>query len=103
MTTFQLKFSIGSRVEASVSNLCRELDVAEASEKLFDCVVRDGVRPAQVREWLVLDRNQKVPDNSSVRSVKPKYGKFNLNWSARRDLTVLTYCFLSRGLIETSA
>ena len=50
-------------------NLSCELDVAEASEKLFDCVVRDGVRSAQVGEGLVLDRNQKIPE---VRQVKSK-------------------------------
>ena len=87
-------------------NLSCELDVAEASEKLFDCVVRDGVRSAQVGEGLVLDRNQKIPE---VRQVKRKLEfkgfmlRTHLNSSARRDLTVLTYCFLSLGLIATRA
>ena len=83
-------------------NLSCELDVAEASEKLFDCVVRDGVRSAQVGEGLVLDRNQKIPE---VRQLKIKGFMLgtHLNSSARRDLTVLTYCFLSLGLIATRA
>ena len=49
-------------------NLSCELDVAEASEKLFDCVVRDGVRSARVGEGLVLDRNQKIPEVIKLKS-----------------------------------
>ena len=49
-------------------NLSCELDVAEASEKLFDCVIRDGVRSAQVGEGLVLDRNQKIPEVIKLKS-----------------------------------
>ena len=58
-------------------------------------------------EWLVLNRNKKVPDHLIVRTEDRGGTKLllnlNLNWSARRDLTVLTYCFLSLGLMETSA
>ena len=53
-------------------NLSCELDVAEASEKLFDCVVRDGVGPPEVGERLILDRNEKVPGQLQV-SVGPKH------------------------------
>ena len=42
--------------------LCGELDVAEAAEELLDGVVGDGVRPAQVREGLVLDGHQQVTE-----------------------------------------
>ena len=93
---------INMSTRSNMINLSCELDVAEASEKLFDCVVRDGVRSAQVGEGLVLDRTQKIPE---VRQLKIKgfLLRTHLNSSARRDLTVLTYCFLSLGLIATRA
>ena len=59
-----------------VINLSCELDVAEASEKLFDCVVRDGVRSAQVGEGLVLDRNQKIPEVRQL-NIKLKFQRLH--------------------------
>ena len=87
-------------------NLSSELDVTKAFEKLFDCVVRDGVRSAQLGKGLVLDRNQKIPEVRQLK-IKLEFKGFmlrtHLNSSARRDLTVLTYPFLSLGLIATRA
>ena len=100
------KIFINMSTCSTMINLSCELDVAEASEKLFDCVVRDGVRSAQVGEGLVLDRNQKIPEVRQVKSKLEFKGfmlRTHLNSSARRDLTVLTYCFLSLGLIATRA
>ena len=57
-------------------------------------------------EGLVLDRNQKIPEVIKLKSnpnVKGLMLRAHLNSSARRDLTVLTYCFLSLGLIATRA
>lgn len=53
-------------------DLSCKLDIAEASKKLFDCVVRDGVGPPEVGERLILDRNEKVPGQLQV-SVGPKH------------------------------
>ena len=62
--------------------------------------------PKSSSEGLVLDRNQKIPEVRQLK-IKLEFKGFmlrtHLNSSARRDLTVLTYPFLSLGLIATRA
>ena len=83
--------------------LSNELDVGETSEEFLDCIVAYAVWPAEVRERFVLDSNWivQLSENCFEDSNSNKLPSRYLNCSDSSDLTVLTYCFLSLGLMLT--